>query len=82
MVSVKGDFQWEIEKKEQEITAVKEKLKEKDQKMTFLKEEFKRRVDRGEQETEKKLAEQRKEIKVCCNISIIIKIYFIIQFLY
>ena len=81
IISVKGDFQREIEKEEQKITAIKEELKEeikkKDQEMAALKEEFKRQVDRGELETEKKLAEQRKEIKVCCNISICT-----IQFMY
>ena len=77
IISVKGDFQREIEKKEQKITAIKEEIKKKDREMAALKEEFKRQVDRGELETEKKLAEQRKEIKVCCNISICT-----IQFMY
>ena len=71
MLSLKEDFQRQIEKKEQEITAVKEELKEeikkKDQEMASLKEDFRRQVDRGGQVTEKKLAEQS---KVCCNISV------------
>ena len=82
MVTVKEDFQIEIERKNQEIAAVKEEFrremekkeksmneefKKKDQEIAAIKEEFRKQVDREEQVTEKKLAEQK---KVCCNISV------------
>ena len=75
IASLKKEFQREIERK---VTAVKEdfiremekketkEFKKKEQEIAAMKEEF--RIQ--EEVTEKKLAEQRKEIKVCCNISI------------
>ena len=75
IASLKKEFQREIERK---ITAVKEdfiremekketkEFKKKEQEIAAMKEEFRMQ----EEVTEKKLAEQRKEIKVCCNISI------------
>ena len=81
IIALKEDFQREIERKNKEIAAVKKEfsremeknnvdMKEKfDQKIAAVQEDFRKQVAMEEQMTEK-LVEQRKQIKVGCNISV------------
>ena len=77
IAAVKEELKRKIKKKGQELAALKVELKrEKEQEIAAMKVDFRRQVNGGEPVTEKKLAEQRKERKVCCNISIIQFMYY------